>query len=742
MKGKKILLSLLSVVMTLSVAFSSMTAAAVTPETSSVLYSSEENNADNSLSCYMGRYGTSLTSYLQKNTDGTISKVTADGSDYVSVDNYSADFKYQDSVLVDMELPVWGGYYCGREYNFFLFGQNNPDESDDTEVFRVVKYTKDWERVGIKSFFGCNTYIPFDAGTPRMYEEGGTLFIHTSHEMYLSDDGYHHQANVQLYIDIESMECTYSFYGVMNVGYCGYVSHSFDQYIKSDGSYVYTADHGDAYPRSVVICKKSAKGEMYGYTDAVPIYGSVGNNTTGLSLGGFELSDNNCIVAGNSIVQDGSVTDSRLRNVFVSVTDKSLSNTEMIWLTDFSESYKVSVPKLVKLSSDTFVVMWNEYENNEFISMHAVKIDGDGNILAESETSEAELSSCDPVVINGEITWVHSDGTSSDFYAVNSNLELAYPVAEEPTTEDVTSAKVTTAQTTTAPNFVSVIEESRTAIVTQTVRLTEIVTVTVHATVPAQTTTVTKNETAVTSLQVVTVTSIVEVTIPATIPIFVTVTSIVPVTTVLTFTIPVTVTVTVPVTVPVTVLVTITQVVTVTSVVPGTIVTTSTVSITYYPEIYFDMDNEEYQWYHSDNTVFFKDGIRVIVDDYDVTYDAVVKFSDTPADIYDGYNEDYLVDFVVEYNGMTVVSDMPVKIGVRGDVYGNGTTDIFDAAYIAKYMVGKKNMSSFQIYKADVNEDGEVDVFDAIAIAKYTVSRDENPWINIFGSNYNNMIFD
>lgn len=452
---KKTFKSAISVFMTLSIGMSTMISAAAVPEvpeTAYVLESSGESHADNRLSSSMSRYGSIMTSYLQENSNRTISKITTGEDGYVSVDNYSADMEYLDGIQIKQELPIWGGYYCGSEYNFFLFGQENPDESDDTEVFRVVKYTKDWERVGDKSFFGCNTYIPFDAGTPRMCEDSGTLFIHTSHEMYESEDGKHHQSNVQLHIDIDSMACTYSQFDVAFVKTNGYVSHSFDQYIKSDGSNVYTADHGDAYPRSVAIGKKKANGSFVGYTNAVTITGSRGNNTTGLSLGGFELSDGNCITVGNSILQDGTVSDSSLRNIFVAVTvkdfiktdakinsDGSVSetnydeNTNMIWLTDFTESQKVSVPKLVKLDNDNFVVMWNEYEDGYFQSMHSVRIDGSGNVLDSSETTESMLSKCDPIVIGDEIVWYTSNGKTSSFYKMNSDLELTYPEPVQPT---------------------------------------------------------------------------------------------------------------------------------------------------------------------------------------------------------------------------------------------------------------------------------------------------------------------
>ena len=52
-------------------------------------------------------------------------------------------------------------FYSGTDYHFLVFGQNNLEEDDQKEVIRVVKYTKDWERVGAASLYAANTTKPF-----------------------------------------------------------------------------------------------------------------------------------------------------------------------------------------------------------------------------------------------------------------------------------------------------------------------------------------------------------------------------------------------------------------------------------------------------------------------------------------------------------------------------------------------------------------------------------------------------
>lgn len=188
-----------------------------------------------------------MTSYLYENSSGGLTRVEYTGGQVV-VENYTSSFAFVDSRTIQPELPIWGGFFAGETYNFLIFGQNNPAESDSTEVIRVVKYDKNWKRLGAASLKGANTVIPFDAGSLRCDEYGGYLYIRTCHEMYTSDDGLNHQANITMAVRQSDMTITDSFYDVMNIG-SGYVSHSFNQFIlvDEDGKII-TLDHGDAYP--------------------------------------------------------------------------------------------------------------------------------------------------------------------------------------------------------------------------------------------------------------------------------------------------------------------------------------------------------------------------------------------------------------------------------------------------------------------------------------------------------------
>ena len=355
-------------------------------------------------------------SYLTAGADGTFTRVEYIGKKLV-VEKYSSDFRPGAVSSIQPELPLFGGFFSGAKYHFVVWGQENPDYSDEVEVVRVVKYDKSWKRLGSASFFGKNTYIPFEAGAVSMDEADGKLFIHTSHKMYADANNVNHQANLTFFVDEESMESLYENYRVWNIS-SGYVSHSFNQVVRSDGEYVYTADHGDAYPRSIVLVKRSLSGSAITNKDILAIQGSTGANVTKATLGDMRLSDGNVLTVGTSVRQDDSYDDRSQKNVFVAAAAKSdLTLQSFLWLTGYEESDSVTVcnPYLVKTAADRFVVLWEEYAGSDNFLKCAV-IDGSGNLVSSlslSEDTDEGLSDCAPIVSGGRIIW-YTTGSRSD----------------------------------------------------------------------------------------------------------------------------------------------------------------------------------------------------------------------------------------------------------------------------------------------------------------------------------------
>lgn len=371
---------------------------------------------------YDGSYHASpMYSYLYEWNENLYRLEYIDGK--IILEKYDPNLKFLGNGEIKPELPIFGGFFAGEEYNFIVYGDMNLSESNNKEVIRVVKYTKGMKRVSAKSIYGCNTYIPFDAGCPRMDERDGILYIHTSHEMYRSSDGYHHQANMDLYIRISDMSTVYSNYNVSNPS-MGYMSHSFNQFIKVNENGIYTVDHGDAYNRAITAFRRADTSSKYaGYEDIFKIKGKIGENYTGVCVGGMELGEDYMLVVGTSVPQDSTFGKASQKNLFViKVPMYSGDKTSIQYLTHYDKSDNItfSEPKLVKTGDDRFMLLWTETKSSE-TKLFVTMLDGNGKEIGKRQEYSAYLSDCQPIVYNGKVTYYVTKGGVPVFYFINSN---------------------------------------------------------------------------------------------------------------------------------------------------------------------------------------------------------------------------------------------------------------------------------------------------------------------------------
>ena len=346
------------------------------------------------------------------------------------VEYYSSDFEPLSTKLIDNELPIFGAFYDSGNNYYVLSGQENPKQNDSLEVFRITKYDKNWNKIKSCGLYGANTTVPFDAGSARMTHSGDHLLVRTCHEMYKSSDGNNHQANVTIEVDMPSMTITDSYTGVMNVDY-GYVSHSFNQFIKTDGNHIVALDHGDAHPRSAVLVKYNSDfttGKFFpSYFEQVsnidvvtyPEYTAGHYNYTGAAIGGFDVSSSSYIVAQSTVDLDY-INTSETRNVYVSAVSKDLSTNKLNKITSYAEgTASASAPQLVKINNNSFLLLWARDTK-----VSCVKLNADGTVNGSIHTFEGSLSDCQPVIKNGRAVWYVYDKNNVTFNSLNlSNLD-------------------------------------------------------------------------------------------------------------------------------------------------------------------------------------------------------------------------------------------------------------------------------------------------------------------------------
>ena len=398
---------------------------------------------DNASDNHYNTWSSVTNSYLVQNSDGTLTRLE-NTSNGIVVENYSADGKKLISQrTISKELNLFGGFYSGKDYNYLVFGQNNTAESDSKEVVRVVKYTKSWSKVNSCSISGVNTTKPFSAGSLRMEEAGGKLYVYTCHEMYADSDGIHHQANMLFTIDESSMSLTDSMYDVSNLT-DGYVSHSFNQFIKADesGKYIYRVDHSESSNytmngsylsvNGITLTKYKADGKSTAVSVSIPVKFDMNkSNYTGASIGGFELGSGNCLIAYAKDVSSSCKT----RNVYISVTDELFNGTQNIALTNYGTSSKVTcrTPQLIKINDNLFLVMWEEYNNSTGkTATKTMTVDSNGKTVTKAISHSFELSDCQPVVCSdGMVKWYVTNNSAPTLYklspfALNDYHEHSY----------------------------------------------------------------------------------------------------------------------------------------------------------------------------------------------------------------------------------------------------------------------------------------------------------------------------
>lgn len=382
-------------------------------------------------------YGLSLStsrarwSYVNKQTmftyNDTMHLVDATTGSQVVISEINADNSTTTIKTIDFELPLYGGFFAGQDYNYIVFGQTNLEESTSLETYRIVKYDKDFNKISSYSTTGGNTITqtPFSAGSLRMAEnaDGSELTVHTARQMFASSDGANHQSQITFVLDTKTMTLknqTNAMQGTQHV------SHSFNQFVQYDGDKQILVDHGDAYPRAVVL-HESKDGTDYSYYwsshieyELLEIPGLIGANCTGVSIGGLEISNSSYLVAINKVdfskissFSSYSMTglDIDERDVMLLVMDKNSKEVNQITIQKYVDTgYTSSIPYIVKIDDDNFMVIWQEHSastTSGYLTTKFVMVDGSGNktsaIMSKANTPLSMY--VQPLYINDLVTW-------------------------------------------------------------------------------------------------------------------------------------------------------------------------------------------------------------------------------------------------------------------------------------------------------------------------------------------------
>ena len=324
----------------------------------------------------------------------------------------------------------FGGFYRGEEYNYLFFGNYNDKKNDKKEVIRIIKYDRKFNELGKLSVKGACTLVPFGGGSLRCAEIGDTVLVHTARNNYNG-----HQTSLTIAFNEDTMLLSNA--DDMDDYQRNNVSNSFNQFVMADGNEFITVDHGDAYPRSILVSwlkteamepepGSPASGGGFYVTDRnlfspsrkkglLNIPGEIGFSVTGLSIGSAINLKNKVLVGVNRIDYSKSeYLSADTRDIVLYSLDKNTLNVIEKKYTNYAKSKDItySAPKMVKLDEARVMLIWNKINRISSKSvLQYLIVDENGKKLSEIKTVKGMIIADEtPIIYNNKVVWSQYSG--------------------------------------------------------------------------------------------------------------------------------------------------------------------------------------------------------------------------------------------------------------------------------------------------------------------------------------------
>lgn len=354
----------------------------------------------------------------------------------IGIEYYDKNFNIQSRKTVSMELPMWGGFYAGKDNYYVVEGVSNTNEIDTAEVIRVIKYDKGWNRIGSASItgnsnlFGGEVRYPFDYGCVEMTEYNGKLFVVTGHQGYVDpalNQG--HQGFLMISVDENTMKG--------EIVDCD-LWHSFAQYIaeKDSNLYVLEQSEGSRYTKLTKYNADSLRAESIPLLEYGGEHTSVWSIACYASVDDLAVSADNVLCLGTSIDQSQYevVNTNTAHNIYLTVTSQNEfdeENTQIKWLTNYKDDGSCFIgTQMTKINDNKFMISWEEYGKSQTAGtedllessvLHYIFVDGNGNKISQEFTASAPISECHPIVDGSKIVYYASSSNMVDFYSIDIN---------------------------------------------------------------------------------------------------------------------------------------------------------------------------------------------------------------------------------------------------------------------------------------------------------------------------------
>ncbi len=382
------------------------------------------------LSHAVSRWAEPKKSHLVYNEDGTF--YTIEASDKINIEKYDSEFNHMLSFTVPYELPIFGAFFSGEEYNYIAFGKENPRESNSEKVIKLVQYDKKFTKKKEFTVSKAETTVPFDASGCVIAESGNYLVLHTARSQYKDENSQNPQTQLTVIFDKKTgkvLNDTGKFQP-------NHTSHALNTLAKFDGDKIVTLDLSDAAPsRGILLRTLNTSGKVLSEENIFPIPGTSGANATGVMIGDLFVNSAGYLLTMNSIDHSAAMSydnfgiegaEYQNRDAWIAFAKKNSKETKFNCLAKYHGSGKTaSAPTLTPLSDGKFIAMWSVSENgygaqNAGGEVYFSVIDKNGDILKSASSLPGARLGKDsvPTLAGGKIVWYTNTEDGRCFYSV------------------------------------------------------------------------------------------------------------------------------------------------------------------------------------------------------------------------------------------------------------------------------------------------------------------------------------
>ncbi|WP_127532471.1 copper amine oxidase N-terminal domain-containing protein [Paenibacillus kobensis] len=393
-------------------------------------------------SSWSNNYGSAPEIITYVNPDQRIT-VAWDDEKEVHISELTDSYSVAASLSFAKPYEMFGGMVKDDQGNYYvLYAKPNKDEDMSSNV-KLVKFDKSGSQTGVYDLptdnkTGFDVMTPISHAGSRLAYGNHQVAVHMGKTQHKNtSDGLNHQSGILFVVNTDAMTLD------EEASMHWTASHSFDQRLIYDGHDFVLLDLADNYPRGFYLTKQQSGQVVFTFKtehDNDPVnpagknlgaYKWSNDNKTYSELGGLVQTDSGYIVLGSSEKTfDNNKTSDYLnesRNLFIVhvVQNFNEQSTEeydgdsqwnivskhvvdsvgqdsplnhfydfngginyqkqvgVVWLTDFTDKNKENAvrPKLVKLESGKYAVVWEKWTADQYVSTQYMLIDDKGTIM-------------------------------------------------------------------------------------------------------------------------------------------------------------------------------------------------------------------------------------------------------------------------------------------------------------------------------------------------------------------------